>query len=146
MPKTSRPIYMPELAELLWPGAYNFDDKEQRHNACRRARRFLRRLEHQRDKPPLLYKDGDGRRVYTTLQLLKRHARELTDLRELVERLVAERDGRLRNRVVAQTKAQAALGARQRHLRQYLGGEMKKLDRRVKVLEDRVLGQTTPAR
>jgi hypothetical protein len=128
---------MAELAGMLWPEEYNLDDRQQRHVASQRARRFLRRLEEQRNKPALLHKDSD-RRYYTTLQLLKRHAKELVDLQALIEQLCVERDHRIRSEVLALKKGQKALAARQRnthraHLTIHDGLEV-----RVKSLEDRL--------
>jgi hypothetical protein len=92
MPRYCRPIFLPELAELIWPGVYTHS-KAARRNGARRARRFLRRLERHRGKK-LLHRMSDGKKrsqLYTTMKLLRPKANEMLDYKTALEQEIAQR-------------------------------------------------------
>jgi hypothetical protein len=127
MPRTCRPIYMPELAKLLWASRYNLDDPHDRHIGGERARRFLRRLERERGRQ-LLFKTSGRGRCYTTEQLLKRHAPEIFDLKGKLEAQITTAIERSKDDLLAVKKAQMGQGRAQRLMAKRIGQIRKNLE------------------
>jgi hypothetical protein len=134
MPRTCRPIYMPELAKLLWGDHYDLDDPHSRHLGCERARTFLRRIERDRGKQ-LIFKTSGRGRCYTTEQLLKRYASEIFDLKGNLEAQITTALERGKDDLIAVKKAQMGQARRQVEIAKRVGEIAKDL----KALEKRLL-------
>jgi hypothetical protein len=84
MPRYCRPLLMPEVAELLWPGEYT----DRPRIGAQRAMRFLRRIERDRDVQ-LLFREN--KRLHTTTGALRQHCRQLLDDPDRIKREIDER-------------------------------------------------------
>lgn len=84
MPKYCRPLLLPEVAELLWPGEYT----DRPRIGAQRALRFLRRIETDRGVQ-LLFREK--KRLHTTTGALHQHCRQLLEDPDRIQREIDER-------------------------------------------------------